>query len=111
MLTFAVGDIHGQKDKLPSLLANREDFSAEVKARFVFIGDYIDCGPDSNGVIDILNRLQRSSKEVICPRGNHEATLLEVLNGAPSYWFLLMVATLRWPVMACRKRGISPLLI
>jgi serine/threonine protein phosphatase 1 len=90
MLTFAVGDIHGQKDKLLSLLAHCEDYSAEVKTRFVFIGDYIDRGPDSNGVIDILIRLQQSSKEVICLRGNHEAALLEVLDGGPSYRFLLM---------------------
>jgi serine/threonine protein phosphatase 1 len=90
MLTFAVGDIHGQKDKLLRLLAYCEGYNAEANARFVFIGDYIDRGPDSSGVIDILIRLQQSRKEVICLRGNHEAALLEVLDGAPSYRFLLM---------------------
>lgn len=90
MLTFAVGDIHGQKDKLLRLLAHCEDFKAKVKARFVFIGDYIDRGPDSNGVVDILIRLQQFNKEVICLRGNHEAALLEALDGGPSYRFLLM---------------------
>jgi serine/threonine protein phosphatase 1 len=89
MLTFAVGDIHGQKDKLLSLLAHVEDCT-EGKPRLVFIGDYIDRGPDSSGVIDVLICLQQSCKEVICLRGNHEAALLEVLEGGPLYQFLLM---------------------
>ena len=45
--------------------------------RFVFIGDYIDRGPDSRGVIEFLMRLQtQSSDKSIFLMGNHETLAL-----------------------------------
>ena len=55
-LTFAIGDIHGCLDKLRRLLAACEAHAAGRPARFVFLGDYIDRGPDSRGVIELLMR-------------------------------------------------------
>lgn len=75
--TFAVGDVHGCFEKLESLIAAC-DLSSEGKAaRFVFIGDYVDRGPDARKVIDFLIENQRREPErFICLRGNHEAMLI-----------------------------------
>ena len=46
-LTFAVGDIHGCLDKLERLIAACEAHADGRPARWVFLGDYVDRGPDS----------------------------------------------------------------
>lgn len=76
-ITFAVGDIHGCFDKLESLIAACDLLREKKNARFVFIGDYIDRGPDSRKVIDFLIENQlRDPERFICLRGNHEAMLI-----------------------------------
>jgi serine/threonine protein phosphatase 1 len=80
MLTYAIGDVHGCLDKLTLLLDRCLRHGAGGRKRFVFVGDYMDRGPDSRGVIDLLMRWQdEKSGEVICLRGNHEAMMLEAL--------------------------------
>jgi serine/threonine protein phosphatase 1 len=88
LLTFAIGDIHGCVHKLDRLLERCRRYGGERALRFVFLGDFIDRGPDSRGVIEILMRLQRDGKqEVICLRGNHEAMLLDALQtDDPTLW-------------------------
>jgi serine/threonine protein phosphatase 1 len=77
-VTFAIGDVHGCFDKLELLIAACDLLSAGKDARFVFIGDYVDRGPDSRRVIDFLIQSQlREPHRFICLRGNHEAMLLE----------------------------------
>jgi serine/threonine protein phosphatase 1 len=72
-LTFAVGDIHGCLDKLDRLLAACEAHAGARPARYVFLGDYIDRGPHSRGVIDVLMAKQAARPgTVVCLRGNHE---------------------------------------
>jgi serine/threonine protein phosphatase 1 len=72
-LTFAVGDIHGCLDKLDRLLATCEAHAGERPTRYVFLGDYIDRGPHSRGVIDRLMAMQAARPgTVVCLRGNHE---------------------------------------
>jgi serine/threonine protein phosphatase 1 len=91
MLTFAIGDVHGESGKLRELLACCKRYQANCDARFVFVGDYIDRGSDCKGVIEILRALQKSGQPTICLRGNHEAVLLDLLNGdAAFYEYLLM---------------------
>ncbi|MCA6117924.1 serine/threonine protein phosphatase [Bradyrhizobium sp. WSM 1738] len=74
---YAVGDVHGRSDLLERLLAA---IDADCKQRpvprpiTVFVGDYIDRGPDSRNVLDLLLRWQRSH-EAIFLRGNHEIFL------------------------------------
>lgn len=76
-LTYAVGDIHGCLDLLLPLLQGIEDHAAGRPHRLVFLGDYIDRGPDSAGVIRTLRQLQqRSPGDVVCLRGNHEDLML-----------------------------------
>src|SRR5262245_14868949 len=72
-ITFAVGDVHGCLDKLERLLAACKVRAADRPARFVFLGDYVDRGPDSRGVIESLMRIQQARPgAVVCLRGNHE---------------------------------------
>ena len=88
MLTYAIGDVHGCLDQLQRLIERCLDHGGGRPSRFVFVGDYIDRGPDSRGVIDLLIALQGERPEVICLRGNHEAIMLEALRtGNGMLWY------------------------
>jgi serine/threonine protein phosphatase 1 len=72
-ITYAVGDIHGCYDQLIRLLSCCKSHSGNRPSRFVFLGDYIDRGPDSRKVVDFLIRAEAfSPRQFICLRGNHE---------------------------------------
>lgn len=73
MRTLAIGDIHGCFSSLEAMAAYvnfREDDT------IITLGDYVDRGPNSKGVIDFLLAL-RETHEVISLRGNHEIMMLE----------------------------------
>ncbi|HPQ44267.1 MAG TPA: metallophosphoesterase family protein [Syntrophales bacterium] len=72
---FAIGDIHGCLSKLEHLIPQIEIDSEEDT--LVFIGDYIDRGPDSPGVVDFVLDLRRKIDRVVCLRGNHEQMFLD----------------------------------
>lgn len=75
-LTCVIGDVHGQIRKLEPLLDLCES-CAGPDARFVFVGDYVDRGPDAKAVVEVLIDLQqRKAGQVVCLRGNHEAVVL-----------------------------------
>jgi hypothetical protein len=57
-LVYAIGDIHGSLQKLRDLMTLCEQHADWRSATFVFLGDYIDRGPDSRGVIEALMDLQ-----------------------------------------------------
>jgi serine/threonine protein phosphatase 1 len=87
LLTYAIGDIHGCAAKLTRLLDACRRHAAGHPMRFIFVGDYIDRGPDSRGVIETLRKLQDGNPDVICLRGNHEALLLEAAQtGEDATW-------------------------
>ena len=71
---FAIGDIHGQADRLDALLGRL--LGLEPAARFVFLGDYIDRGGQSRQVVDRLLALKTERPDTVLLMGNHEATLL-----------------------------------
>lgn len=88
-LTYAIGDIHGCADLLDALLARIAGHAASRPYRLVFLGDYIDRGPDSAGVLRTISRLHWNDPErVACLMGNHEAMLLDALStpGADAPW-------------------------
>lgn len=87
-LTFAIGDIHGALHKLRQLLARCEDHAGGRPRRYVFLGDYIDRGPDSAGVLRVLRDMAARLPDVVALMGNHEAMLLAVIDGAidPENW-------------------------
>ena len=81
---YAIGDIHGRADLLDQLLeAIRADSEARDPKRriLVILGDYIDRGPDSAGVLDRLESLRQSDEEAYFILGNHEEAFLRVLGG------------------------------
>jgi serine/threonine protein phosphatase 1 len=68
MRTLAIGDIHGCSLHLDALLAAVAPTPADT---LVFLGDYVDRGPDSRGVLDRLIAL-RTTQNAVFLRGNHE---------------------------------------
>ncbi len=83
---YAVGDIHGRLDLLDDLLGRiRADIRDRPvpEATVVFLGDLIDRGPDSAGVIDRLSTLTGFPARILLLLGNHEEILLRVLEGEP----------------------------
>ncbi|MBV9075996.1 MAG: serine/threonine protein phosphatase [Methylobacteriaceae bacterium] len=78
MLTYAVGDSHGRLDLLQRLLAEIARHAGQRPHRLVFLGDYIDRGPDSAGVVATVRQLQaeRPDGTVVALKGNHEDFLL-----------------------------------
>lgn len=77
--TYAVGDIHGRLDLLTSAVDAISQHVEGAPFRVVFLGDYVDRGPDSRGVIDLLMDLQREWP-VVCLKGNHEELMLQAVN-------------------------------
>lgn len=75
-MLYAVGDIHGERELLEDLLGalplRRGD-------RFVFVGDYVDRGPDSRGVVDLLIEHAKRWPSVFLI-GNHESMFLDFLG-------------------------------
>lgn len=76
MRLLAIGDIHGYTKPLRVLLDEVAPCFADT---VVFLGDYVDKGPDVAGTIDLLLGL-RSQTNCIFLRGNHDQMLLEVLQ-------------------------------
>jgi serine/threonine protein phosphatase 1 len=83
---YAVGDIHGCHDLLVSLLGKILSDAARstAKPEIVFLGDYIDRGPDSSEVIVRLLDLQRTVSSHFV-RGNHDQALLDFLALPSTY--------------------------
>jgi calcineurin-like phosphoesterase family protein len=72
---YAVGDVHGRADLLHEKLCCVDaDLAAypHCKPLLVFLGDYIDRGPDSRTVLDLLIGRARSHA-IVCLKGNHES--------------------------------------
>jgi serine/threonine protein phosphatase 1 len=85
--TFVIGDIHGDLDALDRLLARLPQVTS--RDTLVFLGDYVDRGPDSRGVIERVQELQSESPaKVVALRGNHEDKWIECYH-APDLGFLL----------------------
>ncbi|MDO4576236.1 MAG: metallophosphoesterase family protein [Planctomycetia bacterium] len=72
---WAIGDIHGFSLALDKIL---EQIAPEKDDTLVTLGDYIDRGPDTRGVIERLRRLSQECHTVFL-RGNHEEMLLSLL--------------------------------
>jgi len=81
MLTYAIGDIHGSYTKLRNLLDRCTEHRGATEYRIVFLGDYIDRGPGSQQVVELLiNTQSRAPDRVTCLRGNHEDMLLNAVH-------------------------------
>ena len=72
-IIYSIGDVHGCMDKLAELVRRCDGDAAGRSMRYVFLGDYVDRGPNSRGVVQFLIDLQRSypDRDVFL-KGNHE---------------------------------------
>lgn len=78
MRCYVIGDIHGCCEEMACLL---ESLPVEPSDRLVFLGDYIDRGPDSKGVVSYLLEYQEKLKgQAIFLKGNHEDMFLAYLG-------------------------------
>jgi serine/threonine protein phosphatase 1 len=77
--TYAIGDVHGRLDLLDQAIDMIDAHVGGAQFRVVFLGDYVDRGPDSCGVIERLMELQRRWP-VVCLKGNHEEMMLQAVN-------------------------------
>ena len=89
MSTYAVGDIHGNSRALDDLLLH---VLAEVTPddTLVFLGDYIDRGPDSRGCVERIVRLKAESEfTLVTLLGNHEQWMLRTLDDPKKHSWLV----------------------
>jgi serine/threonine protein phosphatase 1 len=82
-LLYAVGDIHGERALLEELLASLPLCDGD---RLVFVGDYVDRGPDSKGVVDTLLRVEQE-RDCVFLLGNHESMFLSFLGWTRQEYF------------------------
>lgn len=83
--TIAIGDIHGCSKPLDALLDAIEPATGD---RIVTLGDYVDRGPDSQGVLERLIELE-SAGLLVPLLGNHEEMMIAALAGrTPRDWWL-----------------------
>ena len=79
---YAIGDIHGQRGMLDLLI---EKVPFEKDDEIVFIGDYIDRGPDSRGVVEAVLEFKLAYPDTTCLRGNHEDMFLDYIKEEERY--------------------------
>lgn len=84
---FAIGDIHGCLAKLEEMISLIK--VDPVNDTLVFLGDYIDRGPDARGVVELILHLKRNIVNVICLMGNHEQLFLNYLENRDKELFLI----------------------
>jgi len=90
---YAVGDIHGRADLLSEIIARIDD---DIRRRpvahtlEVYLGDYVDRGPHSRSVMDLL-AVRLVANRAVCLRGNHEAVMEGFLQDPAilQYWLPL----------------------
>ncbi len=75
MRRYVIGDLHGCSKALRTMI---EELSPSSDDQLIFLGDYIDRGPDSRDVVDQLLSLSQYTRTIYL-RGNHELMLLGVL--------------------------------
>ena len=81
---YAIGDVHGRLDLLRDLLERiaRDDRGRPAAKTFlIFLGDLVDRGPDSRGVVEFLLRNPLPFDRTVFLKGNHEEFFLRVLEG------------------------------
>lgn len=110
---IAVGDIHGESEKLIRLLTKILPFLTNPKCHVVFVGDYFDVGPNPLAVYDILMNLKSSyPNQLFFLKGNHEDMLWNCLKGKRT-WLVNCKKTLKqfadkWDAPDCDLLALAP---
>lgn len=81
---YVIGDVHGCSKALRALV---DEIVPTQDDMLIFLGDFIDRGPDSRGVLDLMVDLARQTR-VVSLRGNHELMMMGVVFGGldPELW-------------------------
>ena len=82
-MIYAIGDIHGMREKLEELI---DRLPLQPADQLIFIGDYVDRGPDPAGTVEYLTQLQER-QPCIFLMGNHEAMFLAFLGWRGDNYF------------------------
>ncbi len=108
---YAVGDIHGRLDLLELALARIEEDNASrgpARTFVIFLGDLIDRGPDSAGVVERLRTYAPDFAKPILLAGNHEEVFLRILAGEAG----ILSSWLRFGGAECAQSyGVDPELL
>ncbi|NNE82208.1 MAG: serine/threonine protein phosphatase [Silicimonas sp.] len=83
-MIYAIGDIHGHLDQLAAahaLIAKDRAEIGQKDAKVVHIGDLVDRGPDSKGVVQYLIDGLAKGEEWVVLRGNHDQMFLDFIGG------------------------------
>lgn len=83
-MRYAIGDIHGCVGTLANLV--EQVLAIQENDALYLVGDFIDKGPDSKGVIDYLHKLSQRGISIFPVRGNREQELLELIQGNGDFW-------------------------
>lgn len=91
---YAIGDVHGMADYLMKLHLtivrhHRKHFEGR-HAAIIHLGDYVDRGPASKEVIDMIMSMERRAADnpdlsIVSLKGNHEEMMIEALSGDPAH--------------------------
>ena len=103
---YATGDVHGMHEQLLRLIdlieQDLRDRPPAGPVTEIYLGDYVDRGPDSFGVIETL-RQPREDRRRVCLRGNHEDAMLRALEDSST--------VMRWMTFGgdatCRSYGVD----
>lgn len=79
MRQFIIGDIHGCHKTFQALL---DKIGFSIFDELYLLGDYIDRGPDSKGVLDTILDLKNSGYSLTCLKGNHEQMMLNAFHAS-----------------------------
>ena len=80
---YAIGDVHGRADlleRLRTVIVEDAKWHPIARKVVVYLCDYVDRGPDSRGVVDMLARKPLPGFESVFLKGNHEDSLLQFLT-------------------------------
>ncbi|MEL7096321.1 MAG: metallophosphoesterase family protein [Pseudomonadota bacterium] len=83
---YAIGDIHGCLDQTHSLLQKikaHSDYRDDIDTHVIFLGDLVDRGPNSKGVVELLMDFPFSFAKPLFVMGNHEEMMVRALSGEP----------------------------
>ncbi|PVY40435.1 metallophosphoesterase family protein [Pontibacter virosus] len=82
MARYAISDIHGCARTFKALVL--EQLQLKKTDELYLLGDYVNKGPDSKGVLDFIIHLQKQQYQVHCLRGNHDQMLLKAASKGES---------------------------
>jgi serine/threonine protein phosphatase 1 len=87
-LTYVIPDIHGRTDLLREAFAAIDGHAGGRFGTIVALGDYVDKGPDSPGVIDLLRAGPSAGWRFVALKGNHDSMMVQALRDPArmSYW-------------------------